>query len=152
MFITNNVKKNCIVITSSVFFFDQLTKFIVKNNFIELKNKNFIIFNLDFIKNDGAAFNIFSNNTLFLSSISIISSVFIIFYLIYGKNICNSDRYGLAYILGGSLGNGIDRVMNGFVIDFINLNFVNFPVFNIADISINIGFLLILFNLIKNKN
>ena len=45
----------------------------------------------------------------------------------------------------------MDRILNGYVIDFINLNFINFPVFNIADISINIGFILILYSIFKNK-
>jgi signal peptidase II len=53
--------------------------------------------------------------------------------------------------LGGTIGNGIDRITKGYVIDFINLNFIDFPVFNIADISINIGFIFIIYGLIKNK-
>ena len=53
--------------------------------------------------------------------------------------------------MGGTLGNGIDRITKGYVIDFINLNFIDFPVFNIADISINIGLLLIIYGFIKYK-
>ncbi len=55
------------------------------------------------------------------------------------------------FILGGTVGNGIDRLMKGYVIDFINLNIINFPVFNIADISINIGLIFIIYGLIKYK-
>ena len=74
-------------------------------------------------------------------------------YLIIKKDF-NSiiEKLGYSFLLAGSLGNGIDRVLNGYVVDFINLNFINFPVFNIADISINIGFILILFSLFKIKN
>ena len=56
-----------------------------------------------------------------------------------------------SFILGGTIGNGIDRTFRGYVIDFINLNFINFPVFNIADISINIGFIFLFYTLFKNK-
>ena len=51
----------------------------------------------------------------------------------------------------GTIGNGIDRIYKGFVVDFINLNIINFPVFNIADISINIGFIILLFTIFKNN-
>ena len=68
------------------------------------------------------------------------------------KNTSKSiDLYSYSFILGGTIGNGIDRILKGFVIDFINLNIINFPVFNIADISINIGFIFLLYNIFKNK-
>jgi len=116
-----------------------------------LLNKDFLLFRLDFIKNYGAAFNIFSGSRIFLSLISIFFSILLI-YLILSKNTLKSlDLYSYSFILGGTIGNGIDRILKGFVIDFINLNIINFPVFNIADISINIGFLFLLYNIIKNK-
>jgi len=114
-------------------------------------NKDFLLFRLDFVKNYGAAFNIFSGSRIFLSFISIIFSILLI-YLILRKNNLNSiELYSYSFILGGTFGNGIDRVLKGFVIDFINLNFINFPVFNIADMSINIGFIFLLYNIFKNN-
>jgi signal peptidase II len=114
-------------------------------------NKDFVFFRLDFVKNYGAAFNLFSGSRLFLSFISIIFSILLI-YLILRKNSLNSfELYSYSFILGGTIGNGIDRILKGFVVDFINLNFINFPVFNIADISINIGFILLLYNIFKNN-
>jgi len=130
---------------------DQFTK-----NFVFLSNKNvinkdFILFKLDLVKNYGAAFNILSGNRIFLSSISIIFSIFLI-YLILRKNTLNSiDLLSYCFILGGTIGNGLDRIIRGFVIDFINLNFINFPVFNIADISINVGFIFLFYSILKNK-
>ena len=130
---------------------DQFTK-----NFVFLSNKNvinkdFILFKLDLVKNYGAAFNILSGNRIFLSSISIIFSIFLI-YLILRKNTLNSiDILSYCFILGGTIGNGLDRIIRGFVIDFINLNFINFPVFNIADISINVGFIFLFYSILKNK-
>ena len=103
------------------------------------------------MKNYGAAFNLFSGSRLFLSLISIFFSILLI-YLILRKNNLNSfELYSYSFILGGTIGNGIDRIYKGFVVDFINLNIINFPVFNIADISINIGFLFLLYNIFKTN-
>ena len=73
-------------------------------------------------------------------------------YLILRKYKTESiELYSYSLILGGTIGNGIDRIIRGYVVDFINLNFIDFPVFNIADLFINIGFLLLLYSLFKNK-
>ena len=130
---------------------DQFTKYLIFYNKKLFINKDFLLFKLDFVKNYGAAFNIFSGSRIFLSLISIFFSILLI-YLISTKNTLNSlDLYSYSFILGGTIGNGIDRVYRGFVVDFINLNIINFPVFNIADISINIGFVFILINIFKNN-
>jgi len=130
---------------------DQLTKYLMSYNKKFFINKDFLLFKLDFVKNYGAAFNIFSGSRIFLSLISIIFTILLI-YLIYRKNTLNTfDLYAYSFILGGTIGNGIDRIYKGFVVDFINLNIINFPVFNIADISINIGFIFLLYRIFKNK-
>ncbi len=130
---------------------DQFTKYLMSYNNKLFINKDFLLFKLDFVKNYGAAFNIFSGSRIFLSLISIIFSIILI-YLIFRKNTLNLiDLYAYSFILGGSIGNGIDRLYKGFVVDFINLNIINFPVFNIADISINIGFIFLLYNIFKNN-
>ena len=130
---------------------DQYTKYLIFYNYKKFINKDFILFRLDFVKNYGAAFNIFSGSRIFLSFISIIFSILLI-YLILKKNTLNSfDLYSYSFILGGTFGNGMDRILKGFVIDFIDLNFINFPLFNIADISINIGFIFLLYSIFKNK-
>jgi len=130
---------------------DQFTKYLIFYNHEFFLNKDFLLFKLDFVKNYGAAFNIFSGSRIFLSLISIFFSILLI-YLIFRKNTLNTfDLYSYSFILGGTIGNGIDRIYKGFVVDFINLNIINFPVFNIADISINIGFILLLYNIFKNN-
>jgi len=130
---------------------DQFTKYLIIYNNKLFINKDFLLFKLDFVKNYGAAFNIFSGSRIFLSLISIIFSILLI-YLIFSKNTLNKfDLYSFSFILGGTIGNGIDRIYKGFVVDFINLNIINFPVFNIADISINIGFIILLYNIFKKK-
>ena len=130
---------------------DQFTKYLMFYNYKKFINKDFLLFRLDFVKNYGAAFNIFSGNRIFLSLISIIFSILLI-YLILRKNTFNLfDLSAYSFILGGTIGNGIDRILRGFVIDFINLNIINFPVFNVADISINIGFIFLIYKIFKNK-
>ena len=149
----NKIQTKLYFLSLSIFIIliDQFTKYLLFYNHKIFLNKDFLLFRLDFVKNYGAAFNIFSGSRVFLSFISIIFSIILI-YLILRKNTLNSlDLYSYSFILGGTIGNGIDRILKGFVIDFINLNNINFPVFNIADISINIGFILLLYNIFINK-
>ena len=130
---------------------DQFSKYLIFYNYKELVNKDFFLFKLDFIKNYGAAFNIFSGSRIFLSVISFLFSVILIYFIFRKNNTNYLDLLSYSFLLGGTIGNGIDRIFNGFVIDFINLNIINFPVFNIADISINIGFILLIYSFFKNK-
>jgi len=149
----NKIQTKIYFLSLSIFIvlIDQFTKYLMFYNKKLFINKDFLLFKLDFVKNYGAAFNIFSGSRVFLSLISIIFSILLI-YLIFRKNTLNSfDLYSYSFILGGTIGNGIDRIYRGFVVDFINLNIINFPVFNIADISINIGFIILLYNIFKNN-
>jgi len=149
----NKIQTKLYFLSLSIFIvlIDQFTKYLMFYNKILFINKDFILFKLDFVKDYGAAFNIFNGSRIFLSLISIFFSILLI-YLIFRKNTLNKiDLYSYSFILGGTIGNGIDRIYKGFVIDFINLNILNFPVFNIADISINIGFIFLLYNIFKNN-
>ena len=149
----NKLQTKIFLLSLSIFIvlIDQFTKYLMFYNKKLFINKDFLLFKLDFVKNYGAAFNIFSGSRIFLSLISILFSILLI-YLIFRKKTLNSfDLYSYSFILGGTIGNGIDRIFKGFVVDFINLNIINFPVFNIADISINIGFIFLLYNIFKNN-
>ena len=149
----NKLQKKLYFLSLSIFIIliDQFTKYLIFYNKKLFINKDFLLFKLDFVKNYGAAFNIFSGSRIFLSLISILFSILLI-YFIFRKNTLNSiELYSFSFILGGTVGNGIDRIYQGFVVDFINLNIINFPVFNIADISINIGFIFLLYNIFKNN-
>jgi len=149
----NNIQTKIYFLSLSFFIvlIDQFTKYLMFYNKKLFINKDFLLFKLDFVKNYGAAFNIFNGSRVFLSLISIFFSILLI-YLIFRKNTLNSfELYSYGFILGGTIGNGIDRILKGYVIDYINLNIINFPVFNIADISINIGFIFLLYNIFKNN-
>ena len=130
---------------------DQISKNYINLNFNKLLNKDLLIFTIEFVRNYGASFNVFSGSRLFLSLISVISSI-ALYYFIFISDNKFINKYGLSFILAGSIGNGIDRILNGYVIDFIKIKFIDFPVFNIADIVINIGVLILIVNYFKYKS
>ena len=149
----NKIQTKLYFLSLSIFIIliDQLTKYLIHKNYKIFINKNFLLFKIDFVKNYGAAFNIFSGSRIFLSIISIIFSILLIYLIIREFTFKLVEIYSYSFILGGTIGNGLDRILKGFVVDFINLNFINFPVFNIADISINIGFIFLLYSIFKNN-
>ena len=151
MFTVKNKRLYFILLSILIIFFDQFTKNIINVNYPSLINNDFIFFSIDYVKNYGAAFNILSGSRILLSSISTIITLALIYLILNQKNVSNLDLFSYSFILAGTIGNGIDRITKGYVIDFINLNFINFPVFNIADISINIGLIFIIYGIIKYK-
>ena len=130
---------------------EQFSKIYINLNINKLLNKDLLIFTIEFVRNYGAAFNILSGNRLFLSFISVISTI-ILSYFIFIKENNLINKYGLSFILAGTIGNGIDRILNGYVIDFIKIKYIDFPVFNIADIVINIGVLILIISYFRYKN
>ena len=135
-----------------IFLLDQLSKYLVVINYNSLLKKDFLLFSFHYIENKGAAFNILSGSRIFLSLVSVVFTVIILYLILRVKKHELTELYSYSFILGGTIGNGIDRILKGYVIDFINLDFINFPIFNIADISINIGFILLLCRIFNNKN
>lgn len=120
---------------------DQITKYLVINNIgpndtvTVIKN----VFEFVYVKNTGGAFSILNNATWLLSIVSIIFCIGVVVYFVKvkpkEKNIC----LALSMMFAGALGNAIDRIFRGFVVDFIKTSFINFPVFNVADIAITVG-------------
>ena len=151
MLLFNKEFKINLILVTIVFTLDQVSKYIISLNHENFLNKNIFIFSINYLRNYGAAFNLFEGNRIFLSSISILSSLILIFFIFFKSSLNLSNRYGLSLILAGSLGNGIDRIIKGYVIDFINFKLFDFPIFNIADIAINIGCFILIFNYFKFK-
>lgn len=124
---------------------EQLLKFGYK-----LPDNNF--FDLVFIQNEGAAFSILQDFKLFLIVFSIFAIVGIMFYII--KNVKNLTPVALfltSILCSGIFCNLYERIVFGYVRDFIKLNFVNFPIFNISDIFINLSVFAIVIIIIKNS-
>ena len=130
---------------------DQIIKFAVINS-IYNSSVTLIegILNLTYIENTGGAFGIGSNSTLMFIIVNIIVITMVIKFIISKKNeICTYVLISLGLIMAGGIGNLIDRVFRGFVIDYIDLNpLIKYPVFNIADICIVLGAIFIGINLI----
>ena len=139
-----------LIVISILCFLDQYSKIYISLNINKLINKDLLILTIEYIRNYGAAFNILSGSRLFLSLISIISTITLM-YLIFIREDRRINKYGLSFIVAGSIGNGVDRIFYGYVIDFIKIKFVDFPVFNIADIAINIGILVMIINYFRYR-
>jgi signal peptidase II len=93
-------------------------------------------------QNTGAAFNLFLGNPIALGTLSaVVASAILIYLLRQGKTVGTLQRYALASILAGAIGNMIDRFRLGYVVDFIHFSIpsFNFAVFNIADSCVVVG-------------
>lgn len=100
------------------------------------------VLNIIYVKNTGAAFSIMQNFTTFLIILSLVALLAIFYYIIKNsENIYIKEILFLSFLTAGILGNLSERLVFGYVRDFFELNFINFPIFNISDIFINIGVL-----------
>lgn len=97
------------------------------------------VFHLTYVENRGAAWSLFEESGGFLRWISLAVSLVLIAYAIWGPRQGRWEQAGYGLILAGAVGNGIDRFVEGYVVDFLNFTLIQFPVFNIADIAINLG-------------
>ncbi|MGB3534829.1 MAG: signal peptidase II [Microcoleaceae cyanobacterium] len=103
------------------------------------------IFHFTYVVNTGAAFSLFSNGGVYwLRWLSLIVSLALMAMAWFGPRCDRYEQLGYGLILGGALGNGIDRFVSGHVVDFLDFRLIRFPVFNIADVSINLGILCLL--------
>tara|TARA_Y100001968_G_C19415030_1_gene748530 strand:- start:1475 stop:1951 length:477 start_codon:yes stop_codon:yes gene_type:complete len=136
-----------------IIMFDQISKFLIINTFISEGSINIIpnILNFTLVTNKGAAFSLFSNSITLLTFISISASFLLIIYVLNFPPRSYWNSIGLAFLLGGTVGNGIDRLLKGYVIDFIDIVPINFPIFNIADISINIAIVCFIIDVIRTR-
>lgn len=115
--------------------------------------KNF--FNITLIGNTGAAFSILSSNTILLIIISVVVLNVLYFFFIKGKTLTDFEQVSYGLLVGGIMGNLIDRILRMQVVDYLDFNIFgyNFPVFNLADIVIVISMILIVIQIIKgDKN
>lgn len=99
--------------------------------------KNFLA--ITYAENTGAAFSAFSDSTTLLSVFTLVLLIGLAVYMFFGKLNGKIKTIGVVCILAGGLGNLIDRFKQGFVVDYIETLFVNFPVFNFADILVVCG-------------
>lgn len=145
--------KKIISLSAVIVLFDQIIKYFVAN--LEFHHKFTIIhnfFNITYVQNDGAAWSILSGNRILLISVGFISLFLIYFFLIKNKELTTNEQISYSLLIGGIIGNLLDRIIRGYVIDYLDFKIFNyyFPVFNLADIMIVIGMILIIIQVLKD--
>lgn len=142
------------IIVISCIFIDQITKLLVLSN-LRGNSPVILIDNLlsfVYVENRGAAFGILQNKQWLFVLVTVLSVCILLYVLIfYYKNLSLWLLFSLSLILGGTIGNFLDRIRLGFVVDFISvkiLNRYNFAVFNLADSFIVIGAIMLVFYII----
>lgn len=145
-----------VAISLIIIVLDQITKFyaikMLKGNTPIIIIKNFL--QLNYVENFGAAFGILQNKKVFFVVMTTIVVIGIIIYIKTNINLTTIMKIALTMVVGGAIGNLIDRIRLGYVIDFVDVNFwglYDFPVFNIADSSIVIATFLICYLVVFNK-
>lgn len=138
-----------LLIISAILVADLVSKHFLMN-FTEEKTIIPYIINFYSTKNTGVAWSVFSNSTSVLIVVSIIAIILIVLYAIFAKNNSIFFYVSLSLIVGGAIGNLVDRIALGYVRDFIQFAFwKSFPIFNLADCALTIGIIcLIIYYLI----
>jgi signal peptidase II len=107
------------------------------------------VFHLTYVKNTGAAFSVFRGGVGWLRWLSLAVSVGLMIFAIRGPRLKITEQLGYGFILAGALGNGIDRFLFGYVVDFLDFRLIQFPVFNLADVCINFGIAFLLISVLN---
>ena len=130
-------------IAAAIVLIDQLSKAALSAVLVDGKTMTAIpgILSLQLVHNSGAAFRLFSRSTELLGYLSLLVSVGILVWIGRQRAIPLWQGLATACLLGGTLGNGLDRWRLGYVVDFLALVPINFPIFNGADIAINLAVL-----------
>ncbi len=149
-------KSFCFSLSLIILIIDQYSKYIVSQN-IGILSQNIELFpflNLVYVTNKGISFGILSelDISFYLGILSLIISLFIILWIL--KLNKKREVVSLSMILGGALGNGIDRVFNSYVIDFIDFHIEewHWPAFNFADSFITVGAIIFIFSNFFNSS
>ncbi|HPG41661.1 MAG TPA: signal peptidase II [bacterium] len=158
--------KSVLFISLVVFVLDQITKYMIKTSMLLHESIPVLgdFFRITFVENTGMAFGISFGKNIFFTIFAAIASVAILVYFFTIKGKYLFARTAMAIIFGGALGNLVDRIFRGSVVDFLDFEFINinipafdllfihfpgysmtrWPVFNIADIAITTGMILLL--------
>lgn len=149
------MNKSIVIISLICLLIDQLTKFIIIST-IDLFTSIEVIksfFSLTYVRNYGAAWSILEGNSIFLIIFGF-GALYLIYRLfIKGHKLMKFDIVTYGILIGGILGNLIDRIIYGYVIDFFDFNIwgYDFPIFNMADIFIVISVGLIIFSMLRGR-
>lgn len=130
---------------------DQLLKFYIQQNVPLNVSYEVIpgILSIGHVRNFGAAWSMWLGQRWLLSIISLVALVIFGYYF---KKLHHNWGYGLGFslLIGGTLGNLLDRLFSGYVVDMFELDLINFPVFNIADCALTLGVIVILITMLND--
>lgn len=131
---------------------DQALKFYVFYNVPSMGNQQFIpgLLSLTNIRNSGAAWSMLEGKMYFFYVITAIAVIVLGYLFFKAEKQQYLYRFSLLFLFAGTIGNAIDRFTRQYVIDMFNLEFINFPIFNLADTYITIGVILLLIYLFRS--
>ena len=121
---------------------DQVTKFVVRSLVVDGSWSMPLLpgfMRFEFVANRGASFGMGEGFGLVFAVLAIVVSIGIVWYINRAQALSKAELVGLGMVMGGAIGNMFDRLVYGYVTDFLCTEFISFPVFNIADIGITCG-------------
>ncbi len=162
--------KLTLLIIGFMVFLDQVSKYIIKTQMDLIESKPVLgsFFQITYVENDGAAFGVQLGSPKIFLALSVIAAILVLYYLIRMRDKNWLPQLALAFIAAGAIGNLTDRFINGKVVDFFDIEFFDiyipsfnflgitlsgysmtrWPVFNVADIAITCGMIIIISYLI----
>lgn len=134
-----------LIISFILVILDQITKLLTIKYLKPVSNVEFIknILSFTYVENRGAAFGILQNSRWIFIAFTIIAVLAILFYKFHFKPSGKLLNSSLCLILSGAIGNLIDRIFRGYVVDMIEVTFIDYPVFNVADCFVVTGTVLL---------
>lgn len=148
-------KNKFLLIIAFIVILDQISKFIVKTQLSMYSTIDVIpgFFQIRHVKNSGAVWGLFSNTPhtfipKVITGLSLVALIIVIYYFLKLNAACIIELTALSLITGGALGNNIDRIIQGHVVDFLEFYVGKFhwPTFNVADFCISSGVILLIFS------
>ena len=147
---------SCLIMIVLIIIFDRVTKYFAVKNLYGGDIVNFIpgVVQFRYAENTGMAFSMLSGARWICILVTVVACVGVLYYML--SNRCKSLwlYWSLGVVVSGGIGNLVDRVMQGYVVDFIEPTFVDFAVFNIADCAVTCGavslVLYLVFDIIKD--
>jgi len=134
---------------------DQVTKYVIRESMFRGQSIDILgsFFSLTYVHNNGAAFGLDLGGRWSFIAVTVLVAAFIIFYYARSER-TRTARWALALILGGALGNLVDRVWLGSVVDFLHfsLGAFSYPIFNVADIGVSVGVGLLAIHLFRKDH
>lgn len=146
-----------IIILSIIFFLiDLVSKIIIKEKLFLGQSIKVInnFFNITYVRNTGAAFSILSKHTYLLVFVSIFIITLVLYYINKNKPKTKIEYISYSMILGGAIGNLYDRIVYGYVIDFLDFNIFGYeyPIFNLSDSFIFVGVFILIIHIWRCKD